>query len=55
MTGLEIIAWAVKKCQEEKVPPDDGAIVRMIRYHLIDVDDARLRPAAPPQEREAGK
>jgi len=44
MTGIEILEWAVKRCWIEKVPPTDSAIVRMIRYHLIDVNDAR-RPA----------
>jgi len=33
MTGPEIIEWAVKLCQKEKIPPTDSAIVRMIRYH----------------------
>jgi hypothetical protein len=45
VTGLEIIEWAVRKCRENKVPPSDNAIVRMIRYHLIDVNDARPKQA----------
>jgi len=39
MSGIEIIQWAVKRCDKEKVPPTDSAIVRMIRFHLIDVND----------------
>ena len=47
MTGIEILEWAVRKCTEENVPPTDNAIVRMIRFHLIDVDDARKRQKEP--------
>jgi hypothetical protein len=43
VTGIEIIEWAVRKCKEEKLPPSDNAIVRMIRYHLIDVNDVLKR------------
>lgn len=43
MTGIEIIEWAVKKCAQEKIPPTDSAIVRILRYHLIDIDDVRQR------------
>lgn len=46
MTGIEIIEWAVRKCAEEKIPPTDSAIVRMLRYHLIDSVDVRS-PYAP--------
>ena len=43
MSGLEILSWAVRKCNEEKIPPTDSALVRMIRFHLIDVNDAQPR------------
>lgn len=46
MSGIEIIEWAVMKCCEEGVPPTDCAIVRMIRFHLIDVNDAKVRAGA---------
>ncbi len=31
MSGLELIDWAVKQCEAEKIPPTDGAILQMIR------------------------
>lgn len=43
MTGIEIIAWAYDKCVEQKLPPTDSAMIRMIRFHLIDVQDAEKK------------
>lgn len=48
MTGIEIIEWAVRRCELEKVPPTDSAIVRMIRFHLIDVNDALHQASESP-------
>lgn len=31
MNGLQIIAWAVKQCEERKIPPHDGNILIFIR------------------------
>ena len=52
LSGIEIIEWAVKRCEREKVPPTDNAIVRMIRFHLIDVSDAERQHPGPADKEE---
>lgn len=31
MSGLEIIAWAVKQCEHQRIPPTDANIMMFIR------------------------
>jgi hypothetical protein len=31
MSGPEIIKWALAKCQQNKLPPTDSAMIRMLR------------------------
>jgi hypothetical protein len=34
MTGLELIAWAVKQCELKHLPPHDGNILNFIRIMI---------------------
>ncbi len=46
MSGRELIEWAVRECQREKIPPYDSAIVNKIR-ELLDVANPPKREPRP--------
>ena len=43
MSGPEIIEWALAKCQQNKLPPTDSAMIRMLREERGEIKN----PPAP--------